>query len=217
MSNPNCVEDTSTLQRLQQLFTLATLEASSAMSGWTNSQINLTLDEVGELPLAEACLDLNLTDEQLTMVVLNLEGELGGSMVLTFTEEEGRLLAASLLQCAPNEGPEWNEMEVSALSETGNILGCAYIDAITRLINRRLVPSVPYFVQDFAASVLEQALVAQANGRDTVMVCRTGFHCQNDNLSWRVLFIPTVALRTAMENAMHTFPPSMKIPTNSAQ
>jgi chemotaxis protein CheC len=204
MTLPACTENASKLQLLQQLFASATHDASAAMCCWTNNLITLTLDEVCELPLAEACLGLNLDDERLTMVILNLEGDIGGSMVLTFTEEDGRRLAASLLHCEPSESAEWNEMEQSALAETGNILGCAYINAITRLIDRELVPSVPYFVQDFGASVLEQALVAQACGRDTVVVCRTGFHCANENLSWRVLFIPTVAMREAIENAIHS-------------
>ena len=131
------LKEASKLERLQQLFTSSTHEASAAMCCWTNNLITLTLDE-----------------EQLTMVVMNLEGELGGSLLLTFTQESGRRLAASLLHCEPGPGPEWTEMETSALAETGNILGCSYINAITRLINQPLSPSVPYFVQDFGASVL---------------------------------------------------------------
>lgn len=203
MTHPVCPENPTKLLLLQQLFASATHDASAAMCCWTSSVITLTLDEVCELPLADACIELNLDDEQLTMVVLNLEGEIGGTMVLTFNEENGRKLAASLLQCPVGEGPGWSEMETSALSETGNILGCAYINAITRLIDRQLVPSVPYFVEDYGASVLEQAIVAQALGRDSVLVCRTSFHCENEDLTWRVLFIPTVALRAAMEDAIH--------------
>ena len=37
--------------------------------------------------------------------------------------------------------PEWSELEKSALTETGNILGCAYVNALTRLIGTDLVPS----------------------------------------------------------------------------
>lgn len=196
--------DIEKLKLLQQLFAAATHDASAAMCCWTNSVITLTLDEVCEVPLAEACLEMNLDDDRLTMVVLNLEGDIGGSMILTFSEDDGRRLAASLLHCEPSDTPDWNEMERSALEETGNILGCAYMNAITRLIDQQLVPSVPYFVQDFGASVLQQALVAQASGRDSVLVCRTGFHCQNEDLHWRVLFIPTVALRSAMEEAIHS-------------
>lgn len=203
MTHPVCPDKDAKLMLLQQLFASATHDASAAMCCWTNSVITLTLDEVCEIPLAEACLELNLDDEGLTMVVLNLEGDIGGTMVLTFNEENGRKLAASLLHCPSEEGPGWTDMEISALNETGNILGCAYINAITRLIDRQLVPSVPYFVQDFGASVLQQALVAQATGRDAVLICRTSFHCQNEDLTWRVMFIPTVALRTAMEDAIH--------------
>jgi chemotaxis protein CheC len=202
MSHPVCSEDTAKLHMLQPLFASATHDASAAMCCWTGSLITLTLDEVCEVPLADACAELKLGDERLTMVVLILEGELGGAMVLIFDELDGRRLAASLLQCEPGTGPEWNDMETSALAETGNILGCAYVNALTRLIDRELVPSVPYFVQDYAASVLQQALVAQAFGRDTVLLCRTGFHCANENLSWHVLFIPSFSLRTAMENAL---------------
>jgi chemotaxis protein CheC len=136
------------------------------------------------------------------MVVLNLEGEIGGSMVLTFNEQNGRQLAASLLHIEPSKGPEWNELEQSALTETGNILGCAYVNAITRLIDRPLVPSAPYFLQDYGASVIEQALVAQATAKDTVLICRTCFRHEDEELNWWLLFVPSLALRSAMENAL---------------
>jgi chemotaxis protein CheC len=189
---------------LRELFASATHDASTAMCRWTNSLIRLTLDEVCEMPLEAACSELNVGDDLLTMVVLNLEGEIGGSMVLTFNEENGRQLAASLLQMEPSAGPEWSELEQSALMETGNILGCAYVNAITRLIDHELLPSPPYFVQDYGASVIQQALVSQAAVRDTVLVCRTCFHNEDEELSWWLLFVPSIALRTAMENALHS-------------
>ena len=90
----------------------------------------------------------------------------------------------------------------SALTETGNILGCAYLNAIVRLADCPLVPSAPYFLQDYGQSVLQQALVAQACGDDNALICRTAFHGQQAELSWHVLFVPTPALRKAMENAL---------------
>ena len=188
---------------LRELFSSATHDASMAMCRWTNSLIRLTLDEVCQMPLEDICSELNLGDDLLTMVVMNLEGEIGGSMILTFNEDNGRQLAASLLQTKPNAGPDWNELEQSALMETGNILGCAYVNAITRLIDHELMPSPPYFVQDFGASVVEQALVAQAGARDTVLICRTCFHNEDEELKWWLLFVPSIALRAAMEDALH--------------
>lgn len=190
------------IELLHQLFASATYDASAAMCRWTDGLITLSLDEVRELPLEAACAALNIGDELLTMVVLTLQGDVGGDMILTFDEENGRRLAASLLGRPVNTDPEWSDIEKSALTETGNILGCAYMNAINRLIDRELVPSAPYFIQDYGASVLEQALMKQAMTSDTVLVCRTGFHRQGEDLAWRVLFVPTEALRQALEGAM---------------
>jgi chemotaxis protein CheC len=202
MTHPVCL-DTAKLHLLRELFSAATHDASSAMCLWTNSVISLTLDEVYELSLEDAYKDLLIGDDLLTMVVLNLDGELGGSMVLTFNEADGRHLAASLLQTEANPGPEWSELEQSALTETGNILTCAYVNALTRLIDRPLSPSAPYFLQDYGMSVVEQALVTQAASREKVLICRTRFRQEDEKLNWWLFFVPSLALRTAMENAMH--------------
>ena len=202
MTHIACLE-TDKLRLLRELFASAIHDASTAMCRWTNSVISLTLDEVYELSLEDAYKDLHIGDELLTMVVLTLEGELGGSIVLTFNESDGRRLAASLLQTELNPGPDWNELERSALEETGNILGCAYVNALTRMIDQPLVPSAPYFLQDYGMSVVEQVLVAQAAARDTVLVCHTCFRQEGEELNWWLLFVPSVGLRTAMENAMN--------------
>jgi len=202
MTDVNCMEIPK-IKLLKKLFASATQEASTAMCRWTNSLVSLTLDDVREVPLEGAYEALQCGDALLTMVVLTLEGEVGGTMVLVFDNENGRRLAASLLQCGPPEGDGWTELEQSALTETGNILGCAYVNALTRLIDHPLVPSTPYFVQDYGASVLQQAVLAQAATTDTLLICHTGFYHEDEKLSWRLLFIPSFALRRAMENALH--------------
>ncbi len=205
MTDASCTEN-SKLDVLHQLFASATHDASAAMCRWTNGLITLTLDEVREIPLEDVCTELNLGDDLLTMVVLSLEGEVGGEMILTFDEENGRQLVASLLGKKHKDSAEWSELEKSALTETGNILGCAYMNALTRLIDQELVPSAPYFIQDYGASVLQQALMAQAMTSDQVLICRTGFHREGEELNWRVLFVPTEAMRKSMEKALHSAP-----------
>jgi chemotaxis protein CheC len=189
-------------QLLHRFFAAATHDASTAMNRWTAGQITLTLDEVLDLPLEEVSSALELGDERLTMVVLTLAGELGGTMVLTFDDANGRELAASLLGRSVGAGDEWSELEISALNETGNILSCAYMNALTRLIDAQLVPSPPIFIQDYGACVLQQAVVAQVCDADEVMVCRTSFHRQGHALNWNVIFVPSLALRSALLAAL---------------
>lgn len=195
-------EHTTELDVLRQLFGAATHDASAAMCRWTNGCITLSLDEIREIPLESACAELLGGEDMLTMVVLSLEGEIGGQMILTFDEVNGRQLVASLLGQTVQEGTPWSELEQSALAETGNILACAYVNALTRLLQTELIPSPPYFIQDYGASVLQQALMAQAMTTDTILACRTCFRRQGEDLNWHVLFVPTEALRRAMASAI---------------
>lgn len=190
------------LELLHQLFGSATREASTAMCRWTGGLITLSLDEVREIPLEQVCVEFDFGVDLMNMVVLTLDGLIGGTMILTFDEENGRSLAAALLDRPVEEGDEWSPLEQSALCETGNILGCAYMNALTRLVADELVPSPPYFLRDYGASVLQQALMEQAAHSDRVLICRTAFHREGEELNWNVFFVPTPALSHEMEQAL---------------
>jgi len=185
---------TSTLSTLTNLFALATEHASKAMSQWTQGQMSLVLDHVHEIALEDVSEHLDVGDELLTIVVLNLEGEFDGQIILTFDDTNGKQLAASLLGQEPGEESTWTELEKSALNETGNILGCAYMNELTRLLEISLVPSPPLFLQDYGACVLQQALMAQAMVSDRVLLCHTQFHRLGQELDWNVFFVPSESL-----------------------
>lgn len=188
---------------LHQLFSSATHDASAAMCQWTNGLITVTLDDVRLIPLEEAGMELDMGDEMLTMVVLTLDEEVGGNMILMFDDANGRQLAASLLGRDVGTDPEWSDIEKSALTETGNILGCAYMNALTRLIGVKLVPSAPYFIQDYGCSVLQQAVMARAMTSDNMLLCQVRFQRKGEQPDWRVVFVPTQAMQEAMERSLH--------------
>ena len=93
------------LAGLQELFASATHDASAAMCRWTDGIITVTLDEVRQVALEEVAVELAVGDEPLTMVVMTLDGELGGSIILMFDDLNGRQLAASLLGRGPARNP----------------------------------------------------------------------------------------------------------------
>jgi len=189
-------------QMLHELFASATHDASAAMCRWTGGPITLGLDEVREVPLEEVCDVMDVGDEMMTMAILTASDEIGGQMILAFDEAGGRRLAGFLWNREPGEGPEWEMLEQSALGETGNILGCAYLNALARLIHVELIPSPPVLVKDYLAGVLQQALLPQAMSCDELVVCRTVFRHADETLDWRVFFVPTHAMRQRIEEAI---------------
>jgi len=191
------------LSGLHELFASATHDASAAMCRWTSGLITVMLDEVREIPLESVTTEVNVGEDLLTMVVLTLQGDVGGNLILVFDDVNGRQLASSLLGMPEGTDPEWSELEKSALTETGNILGCAYVNALTRLIGVDLVPSPPYFIQDYGASVLQQAVMTQALTSDSMLLCQIGFRRKDQQLDWRVIFVPTQGMQDALQRSLH--------------
>ena len=144
-----------THELVEHLFRVATEHASTALSRWTQGQVTLVLDGMIAAPLEELGAALGIADEQLAMVVLGIDGDPGGQVILAFDDVAGRRLAAALLRRPFVDEAGWGELEMSAVMETGNILASSYLSELSRIAGRQLSPSPPYFVQDFGASVIE--------------------------------------------------------------
>ncbi|WP_254510156.1 chemotaxis protein CheC [Anatilimnocola floriformis] len=194
---------------LGDFFSAATQHASLAMSQWTNGRVSLSLDELREAPLEEVSAELDMGDDLLTMVVLGVQGDgvqggMGGQLILAFDDENGRTLAASLLgrEVVANAG--WSELDQSAVMETGNILASAYLNELTRLTRRKLIPSAPFFVQDFGASVLAQVLAGQSLAGDRALICRTRFEFDQRQVNWSLFFVPSEELLQTLLTAVQT-------------
>lgn len=176
------------------VFAPAIDKASSAMSAWTHGEVTLALDEVREVAVEEVATTLDLTDELSTLVMLAVGGDLGGQLILTFDRLNACRLIESLLGRTVDSECAWGELEISALQETGNILGSAYLNAMTALTGRRFWPSPPLVTEDYAMSVVEQAVMTQAMIEDRVLLCRTRFTRLGQRVEWNLIFVPSPEL-----------------------
>ena len=183
---------------LEQFFASATHDASAAMCRWTDGLITLTFDEVRDIAVEDAFVELNLNDQPSTMVVLTLEGEVGVRMILMFDNDDARRLAASLLGRRPTASPSGVPGEVGAAGDRQYPGLC---------LHER--PGAPDRCRDGpVAALLHPGLrgqraptgpAAPAMVTDKVLICQTGFGREGKQLDWRVVFIPTAEMRKAME------------------
>jgi chemotaxis protein CheC len=190
----NVINNAHAKRAWEQVFAPAIEKASSAMSAWTRGEVTLALDEVREAAVEDVALTLDLSDELSTLVMLAVGGDLGGQLILTFDRTNACRLIESLLGRPVDADAPRGELEVSALQETGNILGSAYLNAMTALTGRRFWPSPPLVTEDYAMSVVEQAVMSQAMTEDRVLLCRTRFSRLGQRVEWNLIFVPSPEL-----------------------
>lgn len=171
-------------------------EASIAWSRWVGRHTEIAVARVDQLAMAEATELLGAAEEPLAACVMTITGRLSGALILAFDDASGWALADLLLDQPPGTASQWGEVERSAALETANIVGCAYLNALSRLFQRssqpaELLPSPPKFTRDFAATLLQFALLDQAMVSDVIFLTETTFHVEETPANWNLLFVPS--------------------------
>ena len=184
------------LAGLTTIFRHGSDDASSALSRWLGRPARISVEEVEQVPLHEATGVLGDGDHPVCCCAMSLEGRLTGELILAFDDASGLALADLLLERDVGTAKQWGEIEQSAALETANIIGCAYLNALARCFpdpaadSRDLLPSPPRFIRDFAASLMQSALMNQAMASDLVFLTRTEFHIEATPVDCDLLFVP---------------------------
>ena len=181
------------LLKLGDLFRAGAEQATLALSRWLDRPARITIERVEQLSLYEATDVLGESEEPIAACVMELRGELVGQLILAFDDASGLGLADLLLAQPLGTAHEWGEIERSAAQETANIVGCAYLNALSRLAGgqgRELLPDPPRLVRDYPQALLQFSLMNQASTSDVVFLTETRFHIDGSPVNWNLLLIP---------------------------
>ena len=191
--NPSLSETQKRL--LAKVFDRGAESASEALSRWLGRSVTLVVGAVEQLALEDASELLGPGDDLVAACAMELLGGLTGQLILVFEDRSGLALVDLLLGQPPGTTTTWGELEQSAAKETANIVGCAYLNALAAHLpitdSAQLLPSPPSFRHEFAASLLEFALMDQALRGDQLLLINSRFSIDGAELDWSLLFVPS--------------------------
>jgi chemotaxis protein CheC len=149
---------------LQELASIGCGQAITALGKLAGRQFSMDVPEawIGAGPGAIADF-LGSLGQDLVAVGVKLEGPLTGDLLLALPEKDAEALATVLgFPPAGAASPGgWGGMAESALMESGNIVGSAFVTAVGTLVGEKLLLSVPTFARGSGRSCVER-LVAHA-------------------------------------------------------
>jgi chemotaxis protein CheC len=185
------------------LFERGAEESSKSLSQWLGRPIHLAVSAVEQVDLEEAGELLGPGDTLIASCAMELSGPLTGLLVLVFEDRSGLALVDLLMGQPVGTAASWGELEQSAAKETANIVGCAFLNSLAAHLpasvdtTGQLLPGPPVFRHEFAASLIEFAMVDQAIAGDRVLAVRSRFESEGNQLDWSLMYVPTArALRT---------------------
>ena len=125
-------------------------------------------------------------------ILLSVTGDLTGNMMFILDNFAARQLVNILLGNSDSDSLEFNEMELSALKEIGNILTASYLSALAGLTGLRIMPSVPQLAIDMAGAILSVPAIEFGKVGDSVLYIETEFSEGITKVFGDFLLIPDV-------------------------
>jgi chemotaxis protein CheC len=118
-------------------------------------------------------------------VYVGINGSLQGHALLLFSPADAHRLAAILLTglLGPGELPmeespdvlNYDELELSALQEAGNVTISAFLNELGTHLHEPVMPTPPQVVIEMAGAVLDAVLLDLVNDADQVLAAKTTF------------------------------------------
>ena len=161
------------IDALQEVASIGCGQALAALSRLAHRRVDMDVPEVWVGRGAGAIADfLGAMGTSLVAVAVRLEGLLEGQLVLVLPEADARHLAASLGHpLAP--GGSWGPFSESALMESGNVVGSAFVSAVARLVGEKLLLSVPRLARGGGRACLDELVDREAGS----LAIATRFSC----------------------------------------
>lgn len=176
------------LDALREVGNIGAGNAATALSQMIQKRIDMSVPEVEVLPVEQVVSKIGTEEDKVIAVVLRIFGDVPGNVIFLLTMDS----ACRLIEMLTGEikDGEFNEYQISALQEIGNILTGAYINAIVKLTRMTMVSSVPAISSDMLLSLMTTVFVESEQFDDYMMSIEAKFSEGDKDIKGFFFYIP---------------------------
>jgi|SRR5690625_3288893 len=161
---------------LREVGNIAAGNATTAMAKLIDERIKMEVPSVKIVTINELMEIIGGPEKLVVTIFFRIEGELPGTVYFVLTLEEAEYLVRKTTMDEDIiifENGEPNELAISVLQESANILTGAYLSAISDFTNIKMATTVPFLSIDMAAATLVTGLVELSNVTDYAITIET--------------------------------------------
>jgi chemotaxis protein CheC len=173
------------LDALRELATIASGTAATALSQMLAREVAISVPRALALPPADAVDALGDPERHVAGVVVPIQGDIDGLVLLLIPFAHAERLCALLGVDAHTEVGD------SALSEIGNILATSYLNGLGAMTGLALEPSPPHLHTDMLAAIVSTLLIGTAGADDLALVLDSELDVSGEPCSISFLLLPT--------------------------
>jgi len=195
------------LDVLREIGNIGAGNAVTALAKMLNRRIDMDVPKVKILEFKDVNETLGGAETLVAGILLRIGGDVSGYIMFIIEYNAAHLLVDILMgkpigESEQNQQGEFDEIEISALKEIGNILAGSYISALSSLTNLNIQPSVPELAIDMAGAILSFPAIEFGKIGDTVLYIETEFSEDERKVIGDFFLIPDTQSYDILLNAL---------------
>lgn len=160
---------------LREIGNIGAGNATTAISNMLNMKVDMQVPQVKLLTFQELGGAISAEDEIIAGIYLEVKGDIGGSMMFLLQLDSAHYLVNTLMGRGEDYDEDFNDMDISALKEIGNIISGSYLSALSSLTQLTITSSVPFLAIDMAAAILSVPAIQFGQYGDNALLIETEF------------------------------------------
>lgn len=193
--------DSTYLDILSEIGNIGSGNATTALAQMLNRKIDMSVPKVSLLGFNEICDSIGSEEDLLLGILFGIEGDISGMMMFLMKPDSAHNLTNALLGMS-NDTNDFNEMELSAINEIGNIISGAYLNSIATLTNLKIISTIPSTTIDMAGAILSVPAIEFGKIGDSVLMIETQMG-EGESVNGFFLLIPDLESYDKILAALH--------------
>lgn len=164
------------LDVLREIGNIGAGNATTALAKLINAKIDMKVPRVALVDFPHLSMTIGNEEELMVAVLVTLSVDINGMMMFMMDKKSAKFLIEQMLAGSGMEvGDDFGDMEMSVISEIGNIISGSYLTALSSLLNMNIDMSIPYTAVDMAAALISVPAIEFGKLGDEVLLIQTDF------------------------------------------
>jgi len=159
---------------LKELGNIGAGNATTALAQMLQTKVDMKVPQVRLLDFKDVGVVMGGEEQLVAGIYLAVEGDITGSIMFILEQGAAKSLVSKLMGMPASEGG-FNEIEISAMKEIGNIITGAYLNSLAQMTNLKMIPSVPDLSIDMLNAILSVPAIEFGIIGDQILLIQTVF------------------------------------------
>lgn len=190
------------LDVMREIGSIGTGSAATALSGLVGEQVRMTVPEIEIKDFNETISILGGPEDIVAAVLVQMSGEINGTMMFLLRMEFVNAIIKHILGKEIHDYSQLHEMEISVLTEVGNIMISSYTNALSTLAEMDIHLSVPAIAVNMLGGIMTVPMAEMGYDTDQLMLINGKLILNQEKHDSTILMLPDIESLNRLMNKL---------------